>query len=131
MSGDQAAVANSPDNRAFHVELDLPIGGSNHETFVIIDALSEYASRERWLAEDGGDEAHNAFLDTLADTADRLRERIDAQMCDANVVELTDPEGRYNELKARYEAGETELGIEVAKLRGQLVKSRRRVGAVR
>ncbi|BDY33198.1 hypothetical protein [Mycolicibacterium mageritense] len=71
------------ETRVFHVELDISMDYRNsHEAFVIIDALEEYAGRQRWLAEDG-DNAE--FLNELADTADRLRERIDAQMCDANV----------------------------------------------
>lgn len=77
----------SGENRAFHVELDISMDYRNsHEAFVIIDALEEYASSQRWQA-DGMDEAHTAFLNELADAADRLRERIDAQMGDANVIE--------------------------------------------
>ncbi|SLJ70915.1 Uncharacterised protein [Mycobacteroides abscessus subsp. abscessus] len=49
---------------------------------MLLDALKEYASRQRWQAEDG-DNAE--FLNALADAADRLHERIDEQMGDANV----------------------------------------------
>jgi hypothetical protein len=76
----------SGDDRAFHVELDISADFKDHEAFVIIDALEEYASSQRWQA-DGMGEAHTAFLNELADAADRLRERIDAQMGDANIIE--------------------------------------------
>lgn len=80
-SSQQAAA-----NQVFHIELDISMDYRNsHEAFVILDAFEEYASRQRWLAEDGGDNAQ--FQIELADTADRLRERIDAQMGDANVRE--------------------------------------------
>ncbi|RIS37855.1 hypothetical protein D2E71_24795 [Mycobacteroides abscessus] len=70
------------DTRVFHIELDISPDHHDHEEFVLLDALREYASRQRWLAEDG----HNAeFLNALADAADRLHERIDEQMGDANV----------------------------------------------
>lgn len=65
----------------FHVHLDL-WAGESHEAFVIIDALEEYARRQRDDAE-GSDNAE--FLMALADTADDLRKRIDAQMIGANV----------------------------------------------
>lgn len=81
MSPDRSQQA-APDT-VFHVELDISMDyRNNHEAFVIIDALEEYASRQRWLAEDG-DNAE--FHLKLADTAGVLRERIDAQMGDANV----------------------------------------------
>lgn len=67
------------EDQVFHVELDISMDyRHDHEAFVIIDALEEYASRQRWLAEDGGDNAE--FQNELAATADQLRERIDAQM---------------------------------------------------
>ncbi len=70
------------DTRVFHIELDISLDHHDHEAFVLLDALKEYASRQRWEAEDG-DNAE--FLNALADAADRLHERIDAQMGDANV----------------------------------------------
>lgn len=69
-------------SEVFHVELDLDVDGRDHATFVILDALEEYAATQRWRAEDG-DNAE--FLTELADTADRLHELIDDQMCGANV----------------------------------------------
>lgn len=73
-------------NQVFHLELDLSTDFQDHEAFVITDALAEYAATQRWQAEDG-DNAE--FLNALADAADRLRERIDAQMGDANIREVT------------------------------------------
>lgn len=72
--------------RVFRIELDISADFHDHEAFVIVDALEEYASRQRWLAEDG---ANAEFQTALADAADRLRERIAAQMGDANVRERT------------------------------------------
>lgn len=73
--------------RVFHIELDLSLDYRNsHEPFVILNALEEYANTERWRAEDDTT-MHGDYLRALAETADALRERIEAQMCDANVVE--------------------------------------------
>ncbi|BBX82150.1 hypothetical protein [Mycolicibacterium aubagnense] len=70
-------------SEVFHVELDIRTSHTDsHEAFVIRDALEEYALRQRDDAE-GSDNA--AFLNALADTADDLRKRIDAQMVSANV----------------------------------------------
>lgn len=70
---------------AYRIELDISADFGDHETFVIIDALTEYAADHRWRADDG----NNAeFMTELADAADRLRERIEAQMVGANLVEL-------------------------------------------
>lgn len=77
----------SDETRVFHIELDISMDyRHSHEAFVIIDAFEEYASRQRWLAEDG---PNTEFQLELAETADRLRELIDAQMGDANVRERT------------------------------------------
>jgi len=70
----------------FHVELDISMDYSNsHESFVIVDALKEYADTQRWRAED---DPNAEFHLELAETADQLRERIDAQLGDANVREV-------------------------------------------
>lgn len=72
-------------NQAFHIELDLPVyAPDNHESFVIIDALEEYANSRRADAEtsDNAD-----FHLGLADAADDLRRRIDAQKISANIHE--------------------------------------------
>lgn len=61
----------------YRCQIDISTDYRTHEAFVIIDALEEYASRQRWRAEDG-DNAE--FLKELADTADRLRELFHAQM---------------------------------------------------
>ncbi|UBV13059.1 hypothetical protein [Mycolicibacterium fortuitum] len=63
----------------YRCQIDISTDYRTHEAFVIIDALEEYASRQRWRAEDG-DNAE--FLKELADTADRLREQFHAQMHD-------------------------------------------------
>jgi hypothetical protein len=69
----------------YRCRIDISTDYRTHEAFVIIDALEEYASRQRWRAEDG-DNAE--LLKELADTADRLREQFHAQMHDgANVVD--------------------------------------------
>lgn len=80
---DQGAA--SPRAQVFHVELGISTAFEDHEAFVILDALQEYASTQRWRAEDG-DNAE--FLTALADTADRLHTRIDAQMGDANIRDV-------------------------------------------
>lgn len=59
------------------ITLDISTDYRTHEEFVITDALEEYASIQRWRAEDG-DNAE--FLNELADTADRLRTAIQQQL---------------------------------------------------
>lgn len=59
------------------ITLDISTDYRTHEEFVIIDALEEYASIQRWRAEDG-DNAE--FLNELADTAERLRTAIQQQL---------------------------------------------------
>lgn len=71
------------DNQVFHVELDISHG---REAAIILNALSEYAEDCRQLA-DGDESAHGDHMREGADIADDLRERIDAQMGDANVRE--------------------------------------------
>ncbi|MFA5712279.1 hypothetical protein [Mycolicibacterium sp.] len=67
----------SPRAQVVRVALDISTDRADHEAFVIVDALEEYASRQRWLAEDG-DNAE--FLGALADAADRLRDQVAAQL---------------------------------------------------
>lgn len=77
----------TPAAPVYRITLDISAGHHNsHEAFVIIDALKEYADTQRWQAEDN-DNAE--FLNALANTADQLRERIDAQLVTANIIERT------------------------------------------
>ncbi|AMU64501.1 hypothetical protein [Mycobacteroides abscessus] len=67
----------------FHVELAISANHcDSHEAFVIVDAFTEYAATQRWRAEN---DPNGEFLRALADTADDLRKRIDAQLCDARL----------------------------------------------
>ncbi|OCB44737.1 hypothetical protein A5721_18885 [Mycobacterium vulneris] len=59
------------------ITLDISTDYRTHEEFVIIDALEEYASIQRWRAEDGD---NAVFLNELADAADRLRATIQQQL---------------------------------------------------
>ncbi len=62
-----------------HVELDVHREPGSHDAFVLLDAFEEYASRQRWEAEDA-EEGHARFLNELAEVAERFRARIEATL---------------------------------------------------
>lgn len=76
----------APVARAYRVTLDISCDHTDPESFVILDALEEYAAEHRFRADNGDINAE--FLRELADAADALRERIDAQMITANINEV-------------------------------------------
>ncbi len=71
--------------QVFRIALDISYDDDSREAFVIIDALEEYAAEHRFRADN--EDINAEFLRELADAADALRERIDAQMVTANVID--------------------------------------------